>query len=243
MRNKLYLLTFSFILVISITATARPVNLKPGTKITVAFNEAREIQPNAHKSIITAASAELTISLDNTGTLLTATIKNTSQPQSGISLYALDLGISEKTLNDYQFETTLIDFPTGARWAGPSDSPGLSGTFGTFLLMAVEALPMGGKELLKPLSPLPASFLNAGQSGSLQVQFINQGKAKDLQNRILGLAPTVHFLAPATMSLQADRLRLLSDNMEIQKASSSMGLLLLSPLLLGALFGLSKLRK
>ncbi|MBI1763237.1 MAG: hypothetical protein HYR56_17575 [Acidobacteria bacterium] len=186
-------------------ARAQVIPLKAGQSETIRFDNVRPLEKGPPPAAFQNISAQASFALDATGTILTITLQNTAAGQANAVLYALDLGLSFKQINQTRLEASFSEYPDGAEWLGPVDSAAPTAGTGTSTFAAKPAVFRRLQELLDTRNNLSADFLRTGQSGRITLQLLNSATSRDQQLR---LEPRLYFLAPDPNAPQTKRLPL-----------------------------------
>lgn len=181
---------FWSLLVIPGDAATTP--LQPGKTVTIDCSNGNLLTKK--KTTATgsqAVAARLTMTLDDTGTLLTITVQNTATTADAV-LYAIDLGLPQRFVAVNRLQGSASGFPTGARWYGPTDTAGPTNAIGTSTIAAREVLAGRMEDYLPRSKNLSAGFLRVGQSGKITVKITPTAAARQ---QALLLNPVAYFLA------------------------------------------------
>lgn len=186
-------------------AHAQQIPLAPNQSVTVRFDQVRLLEKGTPPVLFQNVSAQGNFSLDETGSVLTIRLQNTSLPAAGVALYALDIGLAHKLVNQTKMEATFSAFPDGGAWLGPTDKSALTAATG-FSTFAARAAVLGRMEdLLIATSSLPAGFLQAGQGGVITLKLAVASAAIESPLRI---EPRFYFLAPDPRTPLTKRMQL-----------------------------------
>jgi hypothetical protein len=190
-----------------LAATVTPAGvivLRPGSSVTVSFDDLRLREKGTPPIALPGIGATATLSLDESGTVLTITLKNVSLTGTGAALYALDLDLPQKLVNETRMTASFSGFPGGAGWLGPVDKAAL----GSFVFAARESVLRQLDDFLNPQTPLPTGFLQAGQQGKITVTIALPPAARGP----LRLTPVIYFLIPHPQTPLEKRLTLVAAN-------------------------------
>jgi hypothetical protein len=180
-----------FCLLITMPVMAGVSLLQPGDSLIIEcingnYLTKKELKPTGSQAV----TARLTLSLDNTGTVLTVNVQNIALVPDAV-LYALDLGLSSKFVRATRMEASFSGFPAGVRWLGPTDAAGPTNGTGTATFATREAMAGRMEDYLQKQTSLSAGFLRVGQGGNITVKFILPAEAK---NKPLSVDPVAYFL-------------------------------------------------
>ena len=203
MKYKTTLLLALFWL--AVTAQAQVIPLNTGQSETIRFDNVRLLEKGTPPAAFQNISAQASFALDATGTTLTITLQNTAATQANAALYALDLGLPNKLVNQIRLEASFSEFPDEAEWLGPVDSAAPTAGTGFTTFAARPALFRRLQESLDAKTTLSADFLRAGQSGRITLRLLSSSSARELPLRI---EPRLYFLAPDPNAPQIRRVPL-----------------------------------
>src|SRR5215470_12110260 len=88
-------------------AVAGEIPLRASESVTVMFDSVQLLEKGTPPVSASGIGAQATFTLDATGTLLTVTLQNISQPVANAVLYAFDLGLPPQLVNQASFEGTF----------------------------------------------------------------------------------------------------------------------------------------
>ncbi len=189
---------------LAVTARAQVIPVNAGQTETIRFDNVRLLEkgtPAAFQNI----SAQASFALDAAGTTLTITLQNTAAAQANAVLYALDIGLPLKLVNQIRMEAAFSEFPDGSEWLGPVDSAAPTAGTGVSTFAARPAVFRRLEESLDAKNNLSADFLRTGQSGRITLKLFFNPTARDLPLR---LEPRLYFLAPDPKAPQTRRIPL-----------------------------------
>lgn len=178
--------------------------LNPGSSVTVGFDDLRVREKGLAPIALPGVGALVTLSLDASGKVLTITLKNISLLNSSAALYALELDLPNKLVNQTRMTASFSGFPGAAKWLGPVDKAAL----GSFVFAARESVLQQLDDFLDTQTLLPAGFLRAGQQGQISVTIALSPEASGP----LRLTPAVYFLIPHPQAPLEKRLALVATN-------------------------------
>lgn len=186
-------------------AHAQVIPLSPNRSVTVRFDQVRRLEKGTPPAVFQAVSGQAEFALDETGTVLTIRLQNTSLPAAGVALYALDIGLPHRLVNQTRMEASFSEFPAGGTWLGPTDktAPTAAAGFSTFAARPVVLGRM--EEFLAAGTSLGAGFLQAGQRGVITLKMTFAPTVKESPLRI---EPRLYFLAPDPTAAMTKRVRL-----------------------------------
>lgn len=192
-------------------AHAQVIPLPPKGSVTVRFDQVRRLEKGTPPALFHNVSGQAEFTLDETGTVLTIRLQNTSLPAAGAALYALDIGLLHKLVNQTRMEAAFSEFPAGGTWLGPTDkaAPTAADGFSTFAARAVVLGRM--EEFLAAGASLGGGFLQAGQGGVITLRLTFSPTARESLQRPetpLRLEPRLYFLAPDPAAATTSRVRL-----------------------------------
>lgn len=190
---------------LAVTAQAQVIPLNSGQSETIRFDHVRLLEKGTPPAAFQNISAQGSFALDATGAILTITLQNTAAAQANAVLYALDLGLPHKLVNQIRMEASFSDYPEEAEWLGPTDSQAPTAGTGFSTFAARQAVFRRLEEALNATTNLPAGFLRAGQGGRITLKLFFNPTARDLPLRI---EPRLYFLAPDPNAPQARRIPL-----------------------------------
>ena len=202
MRLRLALLLAAFWL--TTTAAAQVITLNTGQSANVRFDNVHLLEKGIPPAAFQNISAQASFALDATGTVLTITLQNTAA-QANAVLYALDIGLPNKLVNQIRLDATFSGFPEGGEWLGPVDSAAPTAGTGYCTFAARQALFRRLDESLDASRTLPAGFLRAGQRGTITIKLLSNTLSRELPLR---LEPRFYFLAPDAKVPQTRRMAL-----------------------------------
>jgi hypothetical protein len=197
-------LLFTF-LWLTVTSQAQVIPLSSGQAETIRFDHVRLLEKGTPPAAFQNVSAQASFALDATGTTLTITLQNTAALQSNAVLYALDLGLPNKLVNQIRLEASFSEFPDGAEWLGPVDSATPTAGTGFTTFAARPVLSRRLEESLDAQNNLSTDFLRVGQSGRITLRLLSNSVSRDVPLR---LEPRLYFLAPDPNAPQLKRLPL-----------------------------------
>jgi hypothetical protein len=190
---------------LNVTVQAQVIPLNSGQAETIRFDHVRLLEKGTPPAAFQNVSAQASFALDATGTTLTITLQNTAAVQANAVLYALDLGLPNKLVNQIRLEVSFSEFPDGAEWLGPVDSATPTAGTGFTTFAARPALFRRLEESFDAKTDLSTDFLRAGQSGRITLKLLSNSVARDLPLRI---EPRLYFLAPDPNAPQIKRIPL-----------------------------------
>lgn len=203
MKHKIALLTA--LLWLAVTAQAQVIPINSGQSETIRFDHVRLLEKGAPSGAFQNISAQASFVLDATGTTLTITLQNTAAAQANAVLYALDLGLPNKLVNQIRLEASFSEFPDGAEWLGPVDSATPTAGTGFTTFAARPALFRRLEESFDAKINLPPDFLRTGQSGRITLKLLSSSILRDVPLRI---EPRLYFFAPDPNAPQIRRIPL-----------------------------------
>src|SRR5436190_12138297 len=103
-----FLCTFLWLLLATTTTQAGVIVLKPGSSVTVSFDDIRLHEKGTPPFVLAGVGALATLALDESGTVLTVTLQNVSLLNTGATLYALDLALPHKLVNETRMTASFI---------------------------------------------------------------------------------------------------------------------------------------
>lgn len=186
------------------SAHAQVVTLNTGQSASVRFDVVRVLEKGTPLANLPNINAQASFTLDHAGTTLTINLENTGTAAAAV-LYAFDLGLSPKLMNQIRVEATFNGFPDGGEWLGPVDSAAPTAGTGYCTFASQPALFRRLEESLDASRNLPAGFLRAGQRGTITVKLLSSVAARELPLRF---EPRFYFLAPAANAPQTRRMPL-----------------------------------
>ncbi len=196
---------FLALLWLTITARAQVIPVQAGQTETIRFDHVRLLEKGTPPAAFQNISAQASFALDAAGTTLTITLQNTAAAQANAVLYALDIGLPLKLVNQIRMEATFSEFPAGSEWLGPVDSAAPTAGTGVSTFAARPAVFRRLEESLDANNKLSTDFLRAGQSGRITLTLFFNPTARDLPLRI---EPRLYFLAPDPKAPQTRRIPL-----------------------------------
>lgn len=184
------------------TATAQVVTLNTGQSANLRFDNVRLLEKGTPPANLPNINAQASFTLDQMGATLTINLENTAAAAANAVLYALDLGLPLKLVNQIRLEATFSGFPEGGEWLGPVDSAAPTAGTGYCTFASRQALFHRLDESLDASHTLPAGFLRAGQRGTITVKLLSNTLSRELPLR---LEPRFYFLAPDANAPQTRR--------------------------------------
>jgi hypothetical protein len=210
MKFSCAILCASLCLLLATPATqAGVIVLKPGSSVMVSFDDIRLHEKGTPPIVLSGVGALANLSLDESGTILTVTLQNVSLLNTGAALYALDLDLPKKLVNQTHVTATFSNFPGETNWLGPTDQAAL----GSFVFAARAAVLKRLDDFLSMQTQLPAGFLQPGQQGKITITIQLPPDARGP----LRLTPALYFLIPNPQSSQGTRLSLVVAGNELVK--------------------------
>lgn len=202
--NSASLSAFFCLMFVATVTPANVIVLKPGASVTISFDDLRRREKGTPPLALLGIGATATLSLDEGGTVLTITLKNASLINRGAALYALDLALPHKLVNETRISASFSGFTGGANWVGPLDKAEL----GSFVFAARESVLRRLDDFLSTQTALPAGFLQAGQQGQITITLALPPPARGP----LRLNPVAYFLLPDPQAPLEKRLALVAIN-------------------------------
>ena len=199
--QSVLLLVLLLSLLVASSIYAGVIPLKPGSTVIVTHENGKVYAKGKTPTNVSNASAQTSYSLDETGTILTITVQNTSPANSGAALYALDLALPLKLVNRTRMEATFGKFPQGTMWDGPTDKSDVLSPTGYCSFAARETILGEINDYLKMQTNLTEGFLRPGQSGEIVLTFAAPANG----NAPLHIAPVAYFLTPDPSAPQQKR--------------------------------------
>ncbi len=196
-----FLCVFLWLLLATTTTRAGVIVLKPGSSVTLSFDDIRLHEKGTPPIVLVGVGAVATLALDESGTSLTVTLQNVSLINSGVALYALDLDLPNKLVNEARMTAAFSGF-TKESWLGPTDQAAL----GACVFAARDAVLKRMDDFLSTQTPLPLGFLQPGQQGKITITIELSPDARGP----LRLNPTLHLLIPHPQAPLEKRLRLVA---------------------------------
>lgn len=197
----IFLCVSLWLLLTTTTTQAGTIVLRPGSSVTVSFDDIRLRERGTRPIVLVGVGALATLALDESGTILTVTLQNVSLTNSGAVLYALDLDLPKKLINETRLNAVFSNF-TRESWLGPTDQAAL----GSCVFAARDAVLKRMDDFLSTQTPLPPGFLQSGQQGKITITIELSPNARGP----LRLNPALHLLIPDPQSPLEKRIRLIA---------------------------------